>query len=145
MGRKEDVPFRVTSELVKENGDAIDGTAGLEMSLDFFWRSAVIDVADEDAARINVFFALAHTTLAWAAVILHLTQLRSLSFHLLDTLLHRVDLIFVCGELRAMIIILMVVICMVRHDAVFGERSKGGEEIVGDVQFEFARLPTCRS
>ena len=40
--RRENSPFRMPSKFVTEDCNSVDGSASLEMSLDFFWRGAVI-------------------------------------------------------------------------------------------------------
>ena len=47
-------------ELVEQDGDTVDAADALEVCLDLFGGSAVVDVADKDTARVDVFFALAH-------------------------------------------------------------------------------------
>ena len=49
----------MTGELVQENGDAIYAAAALEMRLDLFRRSAVVDIAHKDAALVDVLSVLA--------------------------------------------------------------------------------------
>jgi hypothetical protein len=38
------VPFRMACELVTEDGDTVDGTAGLKVCLDIFGRRAVVNL-----------------------------------------------------------------------------------------------------
>src|SRR2546423_2208390 len=82
----------MAGKLVQQDGDAIDGAAALEMGLDLLGRGAVIDVADEDAARIDILLVLAQLVRLLVQRRLHLAQLRRLGLHLLDALLHGGDL-----------------------------------------------------
>lgn len=57
-------PLWMTREFVQENSDAIDGPGpACKVLLDFFWSGAVIHVADEDAARVNVLPVFSGTAL----------------------------------------------------------------------------------
>ena len=38
------VPFGMTSELVTEDSDTVDGTAGLKVGLDIFGRRAIVNL-----------------------------------------------------------------------------------------------------
>ena len=38
------VPFGVTCELVTQDGNTVDGTAGLKVGLDIFGRRAIVDL-----------------------------------------------------------------------------------------------------
>lgn len=86
------VTLGVTGELVEKNGDAVDVAAALEVGLNLFWRGAVVDVADKDAARINVLLVFAQAFLLLVKAGLHLAKLRRLGLHLLHPLLHVLDL-----------------------------------------------------
>ena len=79
----------MTGELVEENGDAVDGAAALEVRLDLLGAGAVIDVADENAAGVNVLLVLAQVGALLVQRRLHLAQLGRLGLHLLNALLHR--------------------------------------------------------
>ena len=54
----EDEPLGVASELVQQDGDPIDGAGTLEMRLNFLGRGAIVDVAHEDAPRVDVLSLL---------------------------------------------------------------------------------------
>ena len=82
----------MTCEFVEQDRHAVDTAAGLEMCLDFLGRSAIVDVADEDAARIDVLSVFANIMSALGVErLLHVAQLLRFFFHLLDTSLHGFD------------------------------------------------------
>lgn len=57
-------PLWMTRELVQQDRDAIDRSrTGREVCLNLFGRRTVVDVADEDAAGINVLSVFAHAAL----------------------------------------------------------------------------------
>jgi hypothetical protein len=79
----------MASELVKQDSDAVDGSDALEVSLDLFWGRAVVDVSDEDAARIDIFLWLSN--IAWHGLVkrvFHIAELLGLGLHIRDTLPH---------------------------------------------------------
>jgi len=122
----------MTSELVKQDCDAVDGAAALEVRLNLLWGSAIVDVSNEDAARVNIFSTFAHGAIV-RAVVLHLSQLRGFSLHLLNTLLHRDNLILLCGCLLVGFIVLRIVFGVIRHGELYegrGAESEYGEEDV---------------
>jgi hypothetical protein len=82
----------MTCELVEQDRDAVDAADALEVRLDLLRAGPVVDVADEDAPRVDVFLALAHLVTLVIDRLLHLPQLLRLIFHLLHTALHRRDL-----------------------------------------------------
>jgi hypothetical protein len=82
----------MTCELVEQDRDAVDAADALEVRLDFLRAGPVVDVADEDAPRVDVFLALAHLVPLVVDCLLHLPQLLRFVFHLLHTALHRRDL-----------------------------------------------------
>ena len=51
MMRYVDRPFRMTGELVTENGNPVDRSTRLEMTLQLFWGSAVIDLHVKSAKK----------------------------------------------------------------------------------------------
>lgn len=119
----------MTSEFVEQDRDTVDGPAALEMRLDLFGGCAVVDVANKDAARVNVLFALAPSGSGLAlAGLLQLAQPGGFGFHLLYALLHRVDLILVGGRLKTVVVVLMLVLRVVRH----GAGLEGGLRLVMD-------------
>jgi hypothetical protein len=65
----------MTGELVQQYGNTVDAPDALEVCLDLFWARAVVDVADKDTSRVDVFFALAHLVAFEIGLALHLAQL----------------------------------------------------------------------
>jgi len=65
------------------------------MRLDLLRAGAVVDVADEDAAVVDVLFALAQVLGLRVQLRLHLAQSRGFGLHFLHALLHCFDLFFV--------------------------------------------------
>jgi hypothetical protein len=83
----------MSRKLVQQDGDPVDASACLEVVLYLLWTRAVIDVANEDAARIDGFFALMGGCEASIAIDLglHFAQFGSFGFHVFETLLHGRD------------------------------------------------------
>ena len=44
MQKDQDIPFGVPRELVTEDSDAVNGTARLEVLLNFLWRRRVVNL-----------------------------------------------------------------------------------------------------
>lgn len=87
-------PLGLARELVEEDGDSVDGTAALEVRLDLLWGGRVVDIADKDAAAVDVIPALGAKLLALRVEArLHFPKLGGLLFHLGHPLLHRRDLL----------------------------------------------------
>jgi hypothetical protein len=84
-------PFRLARELVQQDCNPVDGTTGLEMSLDLLRRSTVVDITDKDTTRINIFFILLEVLGLLVEGGLHLAQFGSLGFHLSHSALHSRD------------------------------------------------------
>jgi hypothetical protein len=82
----------MTCELVEQDRDAVDAADALEVRLDLLRAGPVVDVADKDAPRVDVFLALAHLVPLVVDRLLHLPQLLRFLFHLLHAALHRRDL-----------------------------------------------------
>jgi hypothetical protein len=78
-------------KFVQQDRDTVDAAAALEVRLYFLGRGAVVNVAYEDASRVDVFPVLAQIAALLVEVLLHLAQLVGLVFHLSHTLLHLVD------------------------------------------------------
>jgi len=100
--RKLDVceSFGMTREFVAEDGDAVDGAAGLKVGLDIFGRRTIINVSNENAPAVDqclfifcfhwepsLAFRLFKTAGALCGC-LQLSQLFGLAFHLFDALFH---------------------------------------------------------
>lgn len=66
------------SELIQQDGDSVDSVgAARKVVLDLFWCSAIVDVADEDAARVNVFAVFTLEAIGGGVeVTLHFAELR---------------------------------------------------------------------
>jgi len=65
--------------LVKQDGDAVDGAAALEVVLDLLRGGTVVNIANEDAARVNVLSAFA---LALRALVVWVVGLLVIVLHL---------------------------------------------------------------
>jgi len=85
----------MSCELVQQDGDPVDVAAALEVRLDLLGRGAVVDIAHENAAGVDVLFVLAQVVCLLVQIRLHLAQLRSFCLHLLHAPLHRGDLFLV--------------------------------------------------
>lgn len=91
------VPFRLTSELIQQNGDAVYGAAALEVCLDLLGGDGVVDVADEDAAAVDVVAVVGRLLVLLLEGGVHLAQLGGLLLHLGDAALHGRNL-FLFGD-----------------------------------------------
>lgn len=131
------IALGVAGKFVEQDGNTVDCATALEMSLDLLGRGAVVDVANEDAARVNVLLVLAQTLLLLVEAGLHLAQLCGLGFHLLHPLLHcgnlglvlvvilgHIDVLFLAGSfvvrhgvVRVGVLVPLVSVAAVQHDA----------------------------
>lgn len=108
----------MTSELVQQDGDPVDASACLEVVLYLLRTRAIVDVADEDAARVDGLFALVRRGKSVAVDLsLHFAQFGSFGFHVFKTLLHGRDFLLRARQYPASIcpcsathIILVIVI-----------------------------------
>jgi hypothetical protein len=84
----------MSRKFVQQDGDPVDASACLEVILYLLGTRAVIDVTDEDAARVDGLFALVCRREASVAVnlCLHFAQFGRFSLHVFETLLHCRDL-----------------------------------------------------
>lgn len=73
----------MTGELVQQYSDTVDAPDALEVCLDLFGARAVVDIANKDTSRVDVFFTLAHFVALEISLALHLAQLLGLFLHLL--------------------------------------------------------------
>lgn len=94
------VPFRLTSELIQQNGDAVYGAAALEVCLDLLGGDGVVDVADEDAAAVDVVAVVGRLLVLLLEGGVHLAQLGGLLLHLGDAALHGRNLFLIVALLR---------------------------------------------
>lgn len=78
----------MASELIEKDGDTVDRAAALEVCLDLFGGCRVVNVADEDASRVDVLLVLAQVDALLLQRLLHLSQLGRLLFHLRNSALH---------------------------------------------------------
>ena len=85
---RRDQPFWMSSELVQKYGNAIDGATALEVRLNFFGRSSIVDVTHKDASRIDVLLVLTQIVGCLIKRSLHFAQFSCLSLHLSDPSLH---------------------------------------------------------
>ena len=85
---RSDQPFWMSSELVQKYGNAIDGATALEMRLNFFRRSPIIDITHEYASCIDVLLVLTQIVGCLIKRSLHFAQFSCLSLHFSDPSLH---------------------------------------------------------
>ena len=76
------LPFRMSSELVQQDCDPVDRSTALKMCLDFLRGCAIIHIADENTARIDIFLVLSQVIVLLVQGCLHFSQLCGLGFHL---------------------------------------------------------------
>jgi len=95
-----DEPLWMPREFVQEDGDTVDGSTTLEMGLDVFGGGHVVDVANEDAARVDIFFIVAELVALLLQRGLHLAESGSLFLHLGHSSLHGGDLVLTARQER---------------------------------------------
>jgi hypothetical protein len=95
----------MAGKLVEKDGNAIDGSAALEVRLDLLRRGSVVNIANEDAASINILLVLPKVSLAFLNFGLHFAQLGGFFLHLTDALLHAFNVLLYCQSVLCHLIL----------------------------------------
>lgn len=95
-----DVPFWLSRKLIQQNGDPVDRATALEMCLYLLGGSRVVNIANKDAATVDILLIFCELLVLLVQARLHLPKLGRLLLHLRYASLHGRNL-FLRGILLA--------------------------------------------